>query len=184
MSLPQVQNHCVDVFTVSVPFLPPHANWDMSLGPSSDWGSCLRGSDLYCHRFSETYCLHVMSQGLLVLRGLSPYLHLTWSYCVCWLWDIPELSKTVFSPQLEQGLQSSKPQPNLAQELFSLSCKIFIQKLNWPGFKNGELSLSKMKYPNVRLIVKHQIFVCHLKSLARLSQFSFSSWSIIGVYFY
>ena len=65
---------------------------------------------------------------------------------------------TVFSPQLEQELQSSNPQPNLAQEVFSLSCKIFIQKLNWPGFKNGELSLSKMKYPNVRLIMKHQIF--------------------------
>ena len=104
VSLPQVQNHCVEIFTVSVPFLPPHANWDMPLGPSSDWRSCLRGSDFYCHGFSESYSLHVMSQGLLVLRGLSPYLHLTKSYCVCWLQDIPEMSKTQSSlPNWNRG---------------------------------------------------------------------------------
>lgn len=185
MSLPQVQNRCVEIFTISVPFLPPRANWDMSLGPASDWRSCLRGSDFYCHGFSESYCLHVMSQGLLVLRGWSPYLHLTRSYCVCRLWDVPEMSKTQSSlPNWNRGYN-----PVIHSQIWPRRCFPYLVKYlfkNWIGraLKTGSFHSLKWNIQMYGLLWNIRFFVCRLKNLAHLSRFSFSRWSIIGVYFY
>lgn len=144
MSLPPSPEPLCWRFPVSVPFLPPHANWDMSWDPLQT-GKLFERRDLYCHRFSESYCLHVMSQGLLVLRGLS-YLHLTWSYCVCRLWDVQELSKTQSSlPNWNRGFNQWLP-----SQIWPRSCFPYLVKYlfkNWIGWalKMGTF-LSKMKY--------------------------------------